>query len=254
MKFRQVSSALLLPFVALTLWQTLASQAVIDPFLFPPPLTLLVSGGQMLRDGELAAATLTTLSRVASGFLLGSLTGVLCGLMMGTVAFLRHSLEPAISALFTTPKLALFPMVMLVFGLGETPGLILTATACFIVVSLHTLDAVRGVNRSYLELAANYGAGKLAIFRKVYLPASLPQIYTGLRLGAGRALTITIAIELMTAEDGLGGMIWVAWQSLSTDRLYVGVFIAAMVGMLFHMSLRYVEARFIPWRSHIDRA
>lgn len=248
-KFRQITGGLLIPLAALAVWQTLSSQAVLDPLFFPPPLVLASSAWSMMESGELGRQVLATLSRVGMGFLAGALAGLLCGLLMGTVTLARHAVEPMISALFTTPKLALFPMLMLVFGIGETPGLILIATGCFIVVALHTLDAVRGVNRAYLELAGNYGAGKMAIFRKVYLPASLPQIYTGLRLGAGRALTITIAIELVSAEDGLGGMIWIAWQSLTTDRLYVGVLATATMGMLFHMSLRYLEGRFIPWKK-----
>jgi len=188
-----------------------------------------------------------TFSRMFLGTLIGTVAGLACGLAMGASDPVRRSLEPIVSALNSTPKLALLPMLMLFTGLSETARIVPIALTCFIVLAIHGLDAVRGVNRAYVELARNYGAGGRAMLRRVYLPASLPQMFTGLRIALGRALVITISVEMVSSSNGLGSMIWQAWQTFSTDKLYIGVFTAAVLGALFHNGLAWMEMRLIPW-------
>jgi NitT/TauT family transport system permease protein len=92
------------------------------------------------------------------------------------------------------------------------------------------------------------------MFREVYLPASLPRIFTGLRLALGRALVITISVELVSASNGLGSMIWTAWQTFSTEQLYLGVFATCILGLLFHEGLLRLEGRLIPWGNRSTQA
>jgi ABC-type nitrate/sulfonate/bicarbonate transport system permease component len=210
--------------------------------------------GEMLDDGELWRHLQATVGRMFRGFAIGSLAGLSCGLLMGAVAFIRRSLDPLISALWASPKLTLLPMLMIIFGVEDAPRIILIAAGCFIVVALHTLDAVRMVDPSYVELAANYGAGRAAILRRVYLPAVMPAVFTANRLALGRALTLTVSVELVSSPEGLGSMIFLAWQSFMTDRLYIGIMVTAGMGMLFHTSLRLVEGRLITWRGDAQKA
>jgi ABC-type nitrate/sulfonate/bicarbonate transport system permease component len=244
---RKAALALWLPVAILALWQILASQKVLNALFFPAPSVLLFAGWEMMKSGELTAQVGATLSRMLIGSVIGVLSGLSCGLMMGAVGPVQRSLEPIVSALNSTPKLALLPMLMLIAGIGETARIVPIALTCFIVLAMHGLDAVRGVNRAYVELARNYGADGRAMLRRVYLPASLPQIFTGLRLALGRALVITISVELVSSTNGIGSMIWMAWQTFSTDKLYIGVFTAAVLGALFHNGLQWLEARLIPW-------
>jgi ABC-type nitrate/sulfonate/bicarbonate transport system permease component len=98
-------------------------------------------------------------------------------------------------------------------------------------------------------MAINYGADRLAVIRKVYLPSALPQIFTGFRIALGRALTITIALELISCPNGLGSMIWMAWQNFYTEKLYIGVILAATLGSILHFSLKRLEDRLVPWKN-----
>jgi NitT/TauT family transport system permease protein len=244
---RRAGLALWLPAALLAAWQILTSARWLDPLFFPAPSTILSAGWQMLQQGELAEQTFHTLVRMFIGFTAGSSAGLLCGLAMGSFSSIEGSFEPLISAVYSTPNLTLLPLLIMFFGVGDAAGIILVATGCFILVAIHALDAVRRVNRTYVELATNYGANRLAILRKVYIPACLPGIFTGVRLALGRALIIAVSVEMVSPRNGLGSMIWLAWQTLSTEKLYVGVLTTGFLGLLFNLTLRGVETRLIPW-------
>ena len=231
------------------LWIALSATGAVDPLFLPPLGKVWGEGQRLLSTGELQKAIRQTLMVMAVGYSGGALGGVLAGLAMGGSQFVRNSLDPLISALLSTPKLSLLPLLMLFLGLGPAPRLTLVALATALVTSLAALDAVRGISPNYVDLARNYGAGRVELLTNVLAPAALPVIFTGLRLAAGRALAITIAIELVSGEEGVGGLIWLAWQSYSTDRLFVGLFTAAGLGMLLHALLRRLERRAVPWKT-----
>jgi len=237
-----------LPLALVAAWQVGASVGLINPLFFPAPSALVATAGHMLASGELARQLGVTVRRMLLGFFVGGALGLVCGVLMGTVEMVRRTLEPVVAGLFTTPKITLLPMLMLLLGVGESARVTLVAAGSFVMVALNAADAVRGINRTYLEMASNYGASRAMLFRKVYLPASLPQVFTGIRLAVGRALIITVAVELISCPDGIGSMIWVAWQTLATEKLYVGVIATAALGALLHHSLQRLENAVIPWK------
>ena len=239
-----------LPTVVLILWQTLASRHVLNSIFFPAPSAILAAGWRITQSGELGTQLAATLARMFVGTAIGITAGLACGLAMGAVDAVRKTLEPLVSALNATPKLVLLPMLLLVAGIGETARIVPVALTAFVILAVHGLDAVRGVDRAFVELARNYGANSNALLRRVYLPASLPQIFTGLRLALGRALVITVSVELIGAQNGLGSMIWMAWQTFSTEKLYVGVIVTGALGALFQNGLFHMEQRLIPWGHH----
>jgi ABC-type nitrate/sulfonate/bicarbonate transport system permease component len=238
-----------LPAALLAAWELAVAFSWLDPLFFPPPSKLFATGFEMLRSGDLGEPIRMTASRAGAGFLAGALAGIVCGTFMGALDPVRRSLEPLISALYNVPKLTLLPMLMLLTGTGETPRLILIAAAVFLQVVIHTLDGVRGVSPHYVEMAVNHGATRWLLFRRIYWPASAPPIFTGLRLGMGRALSIAIAAELLTGAGGLGGLVMRSWQSFAIERLYVAVTITALLGASIHKGLKLVEARLLPWHS-----
>lgn len=242
-----------LPVLLVVGWQWMATHDVIDALFFPPPSALLAAGGKMLASGELAGHVRATLTRALGGFLAGGVAGLAFGLVMGASRRLRASTEPMLSALFATPKLSLFPMLLLLLGVGDAAKIALIALSTFILVAFHALDAVLNLNTAYVEMAANYGAGHVALLRYVYLPACLPQVFTGLRLALSRALVSAISVELISAQDGLGSLIWFSWQTLATDRLYVAITAAATLGVLLHMAVRRLESRLLPWKDRNAR-
>ena len=221
----------------------------LNRMLFPPPSRLLQVAAQMIRVGELPRHILASLIRMTTGLLTGSFAGLLCGLLMGSSRLVRIALEPAVSALYTLPKLALLPMLMVLLGVGEPAGIVVIAASCFTMMSIHSFDAVRNLNPAYVEMALNYGAGRMAVLRRVYLPACSPEILTGLRLAAGRALVVTISVEMLVAPDGLGSLIWISWQTLMTEKLYVALLTASAAGFALHYTGRKLERMLVRWKT-----
>ncbi|MGQ9635060.1 MAG: ABC transporter permease [Bryobacteraceae bacterium] len=236
-----------LPALLLGTWESLARLKWINPLFFPAPSVILQTGWQMMLTGEWPSQAATTLHRMLTGSALGLFSGFACGVLMGTLPPVRKALEPLVSVLNSTPKLAVMPLLLLFVGVGETARLVPIALTAFVTLAMQTLDAVHDVEPGFVELARNYGAGRSALLRRVYFPACLPQVFTGLRLTAGRALVITISVELLGSPDGLGRMIWMAWQTFATEKLYIGIFSTAMLGVLFHNGLVRLEARLVPW-------
>ncbi len=237
-----------LPAALLVIWQTAVSLGWLDALFFPPPTVIAAAAVRMAGSGELWQHLGATLSRMLAGLLIGSALGVPFGILLATVARMRRAAEPFVSALNSTPKLTLLPMLMLFFGIGEAPRLLLIAAGCFLTMAIQSMDAVTSINDAFVELAVNYGASRAALWRKVYGPSALPQVFTGLRLALGRALTLAVSVELVSSEKGLGSLIWSAWQTFSIDKLYVGVALAAALGMTLHSGLKRLEAHFVPWR------
>ena len=246
--------ALALPAILIVLWQVLAMAGKLDPLFFPAPSQLLAFAFRSLANGALVGPIRATLSHLAAGFVIGALCGLGCGLAMGASRLLSDCLEPLISAIYSTPKLSLLPMLMLFLGVGSAPRVAVVATSCFILVATHALDAVRSIDRAYIDTARNYGAGRAAIFRKVYLPAALPQIFTGMRLALGSGLVMTVSAELVVPSDGLGSMILMGWQTFAAEQLYLGVFVTALLGMSLHAGLRRLERKVVRWREEFQDA
>ncbi len=247
--WRRVALGLWLPLLGVSCWQWASVSGLLDPLFFPPPSALAVREAGMVASGELPGHIRATLVRALGGFALGGSAGLVFGLVMGASRRLRASSEPLLSALFATPKLSLFPMLLLVFGIGDTAKIALIALSTFILVAFHGLDAVLNINKTFVEMAVNYGARRRDLLRLVYLPACLPQVFTGLRLALTRALVSAISVELINASDGLGSLIWISWQTLATDRLYVAISTCAALGVLLHHALRRLEAALIPWKE-----
>ena len=238
-----------LPAAAIVIWQLAAFSGLLNPLFVPAPTVLLSSAAAMTQSGELPSNAAATLGRAAAGFLIGAAAGVSTGLLMGSITSVRQSIEPIVSALNATPKLSLFPLLMLMFGIGEAARLTLIALASFIITAIHALDALRNIHPAWVEVARNYGASRWALFSLVYLPACLPQVFSGLRLAMANALVLAISCELVNPSSGLGSLIWLAWQTFSTDRLYVAILTTAVLGGSLHAALRALERRLVPWKT-----
>ena len=245
---KRAAQVLWFPVLIAAAWQTLSANEVVNPFFFPPPTKVLATAWSMTVAGELPRELVATLDRYIRGVFLGCLAGIACGVLMGVSLAARRALEPLVAALYSTPKLTLLPLMMLLLGIGDESKIALIALVGFIFLSVQTLDAIRGVDRCFLEMARNYRAGEWALIRRVYLPAALPQIFTGLRMAFTRSLVSAITIELVSGTDGLGALIWMSWQTLATERLYVGILLAGLLGIIMHSTLASIEASVIPWR------
>lgn len=230
-------------------WEALTRFHVLDPLFFPAPSTLLVTLGRLIASGEAGRQVLRTLERTAAGFGLGVAAGAAISALLSVSSTVRRAFEPLIAALYATPRLTLLPMVMLLVGVNDLARVLLVGLGTALLMLIQISDAVRAVNRNYVDMAVNYGAGRAMVIRKVYLPACLPQIFTALRLAFSRALVMTISVELLNCQDGVGAMIWNAWEMFSIEKLYVGIALAGALGLGFQQLFLKLERRLAPWEE-----
>jgi NitT/TauT family transport system permease protein len=245
--------ALGVPLALLALWELGARLAWISPRYFPPPSRV---GGVLvgqLAEGDLGAETGVTLTRLALAFALAAVPAVPLGLLMGLIRPVRAAVEPYIAFLFPVPKIALLPFLLILLGVGE-PAFVLTgALSAFFQIVISTLAGVQTMDPRLLDVGRNYGAHGLRLFSKVILPAVLPSIFTGLRLGLGLALVATVAVEFIAARSGLGHLVYRHWQMLSTTEMYGGFALVGALGLLMTRGLRSLQQRMVTWQDDIGR-
>lgn len=235
------------PLVLLGVWQLAASAGWIDQRFYASPLTIWDRSLQLVDDGTLQSHTWITTQRLLTGYAIGSVVGVLVGIVLGSSRILSAILEPTLRALYTVPKLAILPIFLLLFGVGEMPKMAFIATGTFYIVCFSTLDAVRLIPQTYYEVSKSFNVEWPRLFRSVLIPASLPQIVSGLRLASGIAVLLTVAVEFVQADDGLGYLAWHSWQLFQADRMYVGIVCVAILGVSFGGIVAWVGKLATPW-------
>jgi ABC-type nitrate/sulfonate/bicarbonate transport system permease component len=248
-RLKQPLQALALPVFLVLCWQISSERGWINAFFFPAPTNILASAWRMLLDGSLIVQSAATLYRFTLGAMAGCVLGMATGIAMGVFDLARRVGQPFAAAMYTTPKVALLPLVMLILGIGDASRIALIAAVAAVIMSLQTLDAIRAVEPVYVEMARNYGAGTRDTVSRIYLPAALPQIFTGIRIAVSRSLVTLISLEMVSSTDGIGAMIWISWESLTTVRLYVAILAVIVFGLVMHSSLAWMEKVAVPWRK-----
>jgi NitT/TauT family transport system permease protein len=228
-------------------WEWLSRGGRISPILFPPPSVVARTLVSAVTDGMVWDLT-ATLSRLLLGLVLGGASGLILGLGMGWSRRLRAAVDPLIAAVHPIPKIALLPIILILFGIGEASKVVIVAVAAFFPLAINAMSGVQQISPIHFEVAANYGASPLKVLTRVVLPGSLPSVLTGARLALNLALLMTITVELTTAREGLGAMIWTAWETLRTERLYAGVIVIAALGISFNLLLQRLALRLAPWQ------
>ena len=240
--------ALLAPVLLLALWELLVRVRILDARFFPAPLSIVNTFLELVTTslpGHIGAS----LSRAAVGFVLGALPAILVGVVMGLVPLVRAALQPMVGALFPIPKVAILPLVMLIFGLGEQSKWAIIAIGVFFQVLIGTAAGVANIERIYLDVGRNFGAGRLATLWTIALPGALPVIFAGLRLGWGVSLLLLVTAEMVAAKSGLGYLIWQSWQTFAIEEMYVGLVTIAGLGILSFWLLDAVESWLLPWKA-----
>jgi NitT/TauT family transport system permease protein len=230
-------------------WELWAARRPDLAILCPAPTTIATVLARQTESGELPRTVAATLERVGKGFLLGGVPALLLGLAMGVSPGVRSVADPMVAAAHAIPKIAVLPLFMVVLGLGEAPKIAVVGLAAFFPIAISTMAGVRQISPIHFEVARSYGASTLRVLWRVVVPGSLPQVLAGVRLGLNSALLVTIAAELVSARDGLGAAIWLAWQTMLVERLYATLAVTAVLGILMAGGLRWLEARLVPWHT-----
>jgi len=236
------------PVLVIVVWHMASTAGWIDDRIFSNPADVARSAWDLAKSGVLWDNVAATLRRVVLGYVLGASIGVLLGLVVGTSDIGRAISKPSLTALYSVPKLGIFPLLLIWFGIGETSKIVLAALSVFLIVSLATIEAVSQVPTSYLEAARSLRAGRTATFFEVVIPASLAKIFTSLRLGIGYAILVVIGTEMVSANDGLGYMLWSGWNLFRTEQMFVGIIISAALGAVGAFLISGLERLVMPWR------
>ncbi|MDI3385892.1 ABC transporter permease [Streptomyces sp. B-S-A8] len=248
----ELSLAAAVPVALLLLWQLAAVQGWIDDRVYPAPQTILEDGIARAAAGELWPDVWATLKRVLAGYAVGTVSGYALGLLMGSLSLVRAALEPLLDALYVVPKLALLPVFLNMFGLGEGPQIALVAATVFFFVWISTMAAVLAVPAGHRDAGQVFGATPWQMFRHVLLPASLPTVLVGARIAAGVAVLVIVASESIAADEGLGHLIFDSRALFQNDIMFVGIVCVAALGVLFSELVRLVGRLLTPWapRDH----
>lgn len=236
------------PLVLLALWQVAVMTGFFDYRFVPAPLGIVGTFVDMLASGELFEHIGISLMRVAIGFAAGVGSGVLVGLTMGIFRPVRAALTPIVASLFPVPKLAILPILILFFGIGELSKVLVIAIGVFFISLINTVSGVVNIDRIYIDVAKNLGVSGRSFYWNVAIPGALPAIVAGAKLSLGVALLLIVAAEFVGASSGVGYLIWSSWQNFSLDRMFVGLVTLAGLGYLFTMGLEFLEGRILPWR------
>lgn len=237
------------PIMLLLLWQFGAAVGWIDTRFFPSPAAIFEEAYAMILSGELWMHFSISLQRIVIGYVIGAVPGVLIGLAMGLFGPIRAIIQPLIDATFPIPKIAVLPLFIMVFGLGETSKYAIIATAVIYLVLINTVAGVRNIDKIYLDVGKNFGLSNWMMFTDVALPGALPLVVAGLKIGMGIALLVIVSAEFVGARSGIGYLIWTSWQVFQVEKMYVGLLVSAVLGFGSAILLNYVERVVIPWKG-----
>jgi ABC-type nitrate/sulfonate/bicarbonate transport system permease component len=240
--------------LAIIAWEFASQAGSINALFFPAPSHIGRTFLNMIVSGELLLAIIPTIERAGLGLLAGGSVGMLAGIALGSSRALRQMLDPWISFFYPLPKIALFPLMLMIFGLGETSRVVLIALAAFFPLLINTMTGIHQINEEYFEVAQSYRASRMLTLKRIILPGSLPTALSGLRLSVGMALTTTIAVELLNSSNGIGSVIWLSWETLHTDALYIALLVTALLGLGSHLALEYLGRILFPWQKQRGEA
>jgi ABC-type nitrate/sulfonate/bicarbonate transport system permease component len=228
---------------------SLASWFIRNPILLPSPWAMLIGFKEVLDNGTLLTDVTASLKRVLIGFSLAAGTAVPLALLVVSFKSLRYFFLPVLSLLRPIPPIAWVPIAILWFGLGEKSSYFVTAVAAFFPIFLNSFSGTLMVETQHLRAARCLGAGKLALLRYVYLPSALPSVWTGLKIGLGQSWMAVVTAELIATQSGLGFMLEINRLELETPKVFVGMFMIAVIGAAMTWFLGWLEVWILPWKK-----
>jgi sulfonate transport system permease protein len=248
--FRRFAS----PLAIILLWQAASMAGLIAPRTLAAPTTILASAWELLASGELPRHLLVSLGRVAAGLAIGVTTGIALALVSGLSRLGEEIVDAPMQMLRTLPFLALVPLFILWFGIGETPKIALVALGSAFPVYLTLFAGIRGVDPKLAEAGRVFGLDRRGLVRHVILPGALPSGLVGLRYALGSAWLSLVIAEQINASSGIGFLINDARDFLRTDVIVVGLLVYALLGLGADALVRAFERRALAWRPNLIKA
>ena len=232
----------------IALWQLGDSLGLIPTLFLPAPVNIVLALYHLTISGELWKHLSASLGRLAIGWITGTVFGIGVGLAVGLSSQVRSPGMAVVSALFPIPKIALVPLFIIWFGIGEGSKIATLAFGVFFPTVITTAGGVDNVPRSLIRMAQSFGLSHAAIIRKIVLPAALPAILSGFRVTASIAIVLLVAAEMIGAERGIGAFVLSAGNLYDTDNLLAGIVVLSVLGLTVAWLIGFLERRLLAWR------
>jgi ABC-type nitrate/sulfonate/bicarbonate transport system permease component len=230
------------------LWQLAGSLALVNPLFLPPPSAIARAIWQLAVSGALWHHLSVSILRIGTGWILGTIAGIITGFAIGLSSLARGIGITFISALFPIPKIALLPLLILWLGIGEEPKIATIALGVFFSTAISVYSGVDNVPRNLIRMAQSFNVPFDAIVRRVIWPGALPSILAGFRITASVALLLVVSAEMIGAEYGIGAFVLRAGNLMQTDQLLAGVVILSLFGLAVGKLINWLETRLLHWR------
>ncbi|MEB0137880.1 MULTISPECIES: ABC transporter permease [unclassified Undibacterium] len=268
-KWRGAATGLIVPVLLIALWQSVTTLGWVNPQILPSPWAVLLKWLEYAApsapydaansswlawavSGELIGDTIGSMGRVLSGFFIGAALALPLGLGMGASARVYAWLNPLLQVLRPIPPIAYIPLSILWFGLGNPPAIFLIAIGAFFPVLMNTVAGVRQVDSIYIRAARNLGAGPATLFLRVMLPAAVPYILAGVRIGIGTSFIVVIVSEMIAVNNGLGFRILEAREYFWSDKIIAGMLSIGMLGLAIDLAVNRLNNYLLRWHRGLE--
>ncbi|UUZ81851.1 ABC transporter permease [Paenibacillus sp. P26] len=243
-----------LPFIAFfAAWELFArineQAALFNPLFLPPPSLVLSDAWDLAKTGLVTESLVSSSIRIAAGFVLGCVLAIVLGLLMSKFRTVERWIAPVLQLLSPIPALALLPLFIIWFGIGEFPKVLLIAWTTFVPVLVYTLDGFKSVPMALIRSAMSLGASERQIFARVMIPSAIPNFIVGARVSLGLSFSALIVSEMMGAKSGLGYIIVDARNYFKISNMFVAIILIGLEYSLFSFLLQLVERRVLAWRK-----
>lgn len=238
------------PTVMFLIWEICARTGLLDQRFFPAPSAIFYHLFFVSPDEGILWDIVFSVYRIFVGYIIGCSLGMLLGIGMGLSKVLRLTFYPLIIVTYPIPKIAILPLIMLIFGIGDLSKIVVVVIGSFFLVLMNTLHGVDSLAQIYHDVAKVYKINRRNFVFKIVLPGSLPSIFTGLKLAIGYSLVIVVAAEFSGADKGIGYLIWQSWETFSIKSMYAGIFVIGVLGFIFSYSLDLLERKLVPWKDN----
>jgi sulfonate transport system permease protein len=240
------------PVLIVIVWEILAGAGVLEPAYAPAPTDILRTAVNLWRDGVLGPDLLISLQRAGLGLVLGLAVGITTGVLGGLLRSGEYVFNGVAQILNTIPLLAVLPLFVVWFGIDELTKVLLIAFGAGVPMYLNLFAAIRGVDQRLIEMARTTGAGVWRVVSRVLLPGSLPGFLVGLRFSLAYSILGLVAAETVNADAGLGFLITQAQTYLQTDKVFVGLLIYSLLGLVADQFVRTCERVLLRWRPGFE--
>ena len=240
---------LIMPVVLVTLWQVASTNGWVQPYLLPPPSAALRGLYEIAIDGTLADNLLASLFRSFAGFAIAMVIAVPLGILIGWFRAIHRLSHLTLLMLIPIPITAWISFSILWFGIGNKSAIFLVTLGAAVPILINTVHGVEWVDRLYIEAARVLGTGKRAILWRVVLPAALPNIFTGLRIGLRNSWAGLVVAEMIGAKSGIGYLIWDSRMMMRSDLMIVGMLLVGVLGLLSDQAMLLLSNRLLRWHE-----